>query len=225
MNAIEHTISHQSGENCFWAICLFSASASITRVADINNGFEASSLANFQVLHSLADLDNHASSFVACTTSSKLGHWWECPVVHHEVDIAHAKTGCIELDENIFRSWSWNIHILDFLEESQPLYNTGSAEGLGGFEAYNTEIRTFVHDNPCLALLWDLEGFKHVSSCFGCCLRHDELCILNLRLVDTLMGGSTAVLYPEHYAVETVERNPAFWGAFRVSSTTLTSDS
>ncbi len=122
------TVSHQSGKNCTRAISFLAISASIASVANVNNGFETSSLANFQMLDSLPNLNDDTSAFVTCTPSPELGHWWECPVIHHKVDIAHAESGRIKLDQNIFRSRCRNGNLLDFLRGRQPLNHTVTAD-------------------------------------------------------------------------------------------------
>lgn len=122
------TVSHQSGKNCTRAISFLAISASIASVANVNNGFETSSLANFQMLDSLSNLNDDTSAFVTCTPSPELGHWWQCPVIHHKVDIAHAESGRIKLDQNIFRSGCRNGNLLDFLGVCQSLNHTVTAD-------------------------------------------------------------------------------------------------
>ena len=75
-------------------------------MANILKGLVSSSLANLEVPNSVADLDDDTRTFVACAFGAELGHLWQRPVVHHEVDIGHAETGDVELDENIFGSCS-----------------------------------------------------------------------------------------------------------------------
>jgi hypothetical protein len=121
-------LRHQSGKNCARAISFLAISASIASVANVNNGFETSSLANFQMLDSLSNLNDDTSAFVTCTSSPELGHWWECPIIHHEVDIAHAESGRIELDQNIFRPRRRHWNFLNFLRAYQSFHHTGTAD-------------------------------------------------------------------------------------------------
>lgn len=113
------TISHQPGENCAPAISFLAISAGIASMTNIHNRLETCSLADLQMFDSFSNLDDHACTFVACTLSPELGHWWECPIMHHEVDIAHAESGRIKLDQNIFRSRFGNGYLLDLLKCNQ----------------------------------------------------------------------------------------------------------
>jgi hypothetical protein len=105
----------QASKNGFTAVGLVARPTAITRMADINNWFEASSLSNSQVLHPLANLHNHTCTFMAGALSSKFGHLWDCPVIKHEMNVTHAETGCIELDQHIFRARNRYVDIPDFL--------------------------------------------------------------------------------------------------------------
>jgi len=120
------TVSHQSGKNCARAISFLAISASIASVTNVNNGLETSSLANFQMLDSLSNLNDDTSAFVTCTSSPELRHWWECPVIHHKVDVAHAESGRIKLDQNIFRSRRRHRNFLNFLRGCQSFHPQNS---------------------------------------------------------------------------------------------------
>jgi hypothetical protein len=146
------TVSHQSSKNCARAISFLAISASIASVTNVNNGFETSSLANFQMLDSLSNLNDDTSAFVTCTSSPECGHWWECPVIHHEVDIAHAESGRIELDQNIFRSRRRHRNFLNFLSGCQSFHHTGTADcrvEVSRRENQGPRLRLLL---PCIAL-------------------------------------------------------------------------
>lgn len=130
-------------------------------MADINNRLKTSSLANLQVLHSFSNLNNHTSTFVACTPGSKLRHRWQCPVIHHEVDITHAKAGSIKLDENIFRARSWHGDILNLLKSNQSLGNT-ELSGISRGPSLQHESRGL---RPQQLRLYIALGFGRTKAC------------------------------------------------------------
>lgn len=74
----------------------------LARPARVPHGLDARPLADLEVLDPLADLDDNACAFVACTDGVEGRHGRHIPVVHHEVDIGHAETRGIELDQDIF---------------------------------------------------------------------------------------------------------------------------
>lgn len=65
----------------------------------ISDGLVASSLPDLEVLDLVTDLHNNAGTFVTSTFRPKLGHLWQVPVVHHEVDIRQTKSSGVEFDE------------------------------------------------------------------------------------------------------------------------------
>jgi len=73
-------------------------------MADVLKWLVPCSLANLEVLDLLTNLDNNTGTLVACAFRAQLRHLGQSPVVHHEMDIGHAETGGIELDQNIFRT-------------------------------------------------------------------------------------------------------------------------
>ena len=54
---------------------------------------------------------------MACALSAKLRHLGDSPIIHHEMDIAHAKAGSTELDKHIVRTRNGDIDVLDFLND------------------------------------------------------------------------------------------------------------
>ena len=95
------TIAHSSCEDSFSAIRLFARLTIFARMADVLDGLEPGTLADLVCLDVFAYFDDYSSSFVACTFCSHLSHLGQVPVVEHEMDIAEAKTGGIELDQDI----------------------------------------------------------------------------------------------------------------------------
>lgn len=70
-------------------------------MAHILDWLEPSTLTDLVSLDIFPDLDDDSSSFVAGTLDSQLGHLREGPIVEHEVDVAKAEAGGIELDQDI----------------------------------------------------------------------------------------------------------------------------
>lgn len=102
--------SHDTTQTVGLPSCL----AVLASVANILDRLESCSLPNLEVLDSLSNFDDDTCTFMAGALGAKLGHWWHAPVFHHEVDIAHTKTGDIELDQDLLRADLWYWDILDF---------------------------------------------------------------------------------------------------------------
>jgi hypothetical protein len=75
-------------------------------MADILNGFEPSSLSDFQVFDLVADLDDDACAFVAGTFDAEMGHRGHGPVVEHEVDVTETEASGVQFDEDILGAYS-----------------------------------------------------------------------------------------------------------------------
>lgn len=100
-----HTIAEASGEDGLEAVGLPARLAVLAGMADILNGFEACALANLECLDRFSDLDNDTGAFMTCTFGAHFGHLGYIPVVQHEVDVAQADAGSIELDQHILRTF------------------------------------------------------------------------------------------------------------------------
>ena len=96
-----HTINVAASEDSLCAVCFFASFAILARVANILNWLISCSLTDLVVLDLVTNLDDHASTLVACTFGAEFGHLWEVPIVQHEMDVGEAEAGGIELDEDL----------------------------------------------------------------------------------------------------------------------------
>ena len=88
----------QSRQDCFATICLSTHFTLIADMTDVQDWFEPSTLADFEILDSLSDFDNDTCPFVARTLGAQLTHLGQSPIVQHEVDVGQAKTCGIDLE-------------------------------------------------------------------------------------------------------------------------------
>jgi hypothetical protein len=75
-------------------------------MADILNGFEPSSLSDFQILDLVADLDDDACAFVAGTFDAEVGHRGHGPVVEHVVDVTETEASRVQFDEDVLGAYN-----------------------------------------------------------------------------------------------------------------------
>jgi hypothetical protein len=121
-----------------------------------------------QCLDLVSNLDNDASALVSCALCSQSRHLWQGPIVQHEVDIAMANAGRVQLDQDI--SWSW-VGLID-VHPQQHTDHTWLWSG--NVLHFNMEIWTFIHNYTTLARLWDIECLdlvvchSGVVSCSSC---------------------------------------------------------
>ena len=92
---------YQASAYALRAIVLPSIPALFTIMADIPERLDPTSVTNLPVCNVLADFYNLTSTFVTSAFAAECGHWWDGPVVHHEVDVGHAETGGIELEQDL----------------------------------------------------------------------------------------------------------------------------
>ena len=64
---------------------------------------KAGSHSRLQCLDLISDLNDDTSTFVPCAFRTERRHLRKRPIVQHEVNIAMADAGRIELDQNISR--------------------------------------------------------------------------------------------------------------------------
>lgn len=88
----------------FGAVIVSARPTLVARPASVPHRLDARPLADFEILDPLADLDDDTCSFMACTERVEGGHGRQVEVVQHEMDIGHAQTRGIELDEDILRA-------------------------------------------------------------------------------------------------------------------------
>lgn len=104
--------------------------AVFTGMTHVLDRLEPSTLTDLVSLDILTDLDDDSSSFVACTFDSQLGHLREGPIVEHEVDIAKAEAGGIELDQHIVGACERKM-VLDQLLGKHGAANTYRSQAQG----------------------------------------------------------------------------------------------
>jgi hypothetical protein len=98
-------INNSTRANGVRTICFPTGLAVFAGCARILNWPVSGSHSDFELLNSVADLDDDAGPFMACTFDAHFRHFGHCQIVHHQVDIGEADTGGIELDEDVFRTW------------------------------------------------------------------------------------------------------------------------
>lgn len=91
--------SNETGVLRILAVILTPGVAVLAVVADVPDGLDAAAVADRPALHVGADFDNDAGAFVTGRSVTAGRHWWDGPVVHHEVDVAHAEAGAVEFEE------------------------------------------------------------------------------------------------------------------------------
>ena len=69
-------------------------------MADVEDGFHACPLPNFEILDLVADFDDDTGTLVAGAFRTQCGHLGHGPVVEHVVDIGEAESGAVELYED-----------------------------------------------------------------------------------------------------------------------------
>lgn len=94
------TVNCPTRIDCLLTVCLPSRLAGVAQAACAMYWTICRSLADFKTLHTVANLHNYSSAFVACTRKTQLRHLWERPIIHHKMHVGQAQSGYIELDEN-----------------------------------------------------------------------------------------------------------------------------
>jgi hypothetical protein len=120
----------QPRHNRLVAIRLLPSLASVTRMANIHNRFEARALPYLEALDPLANLHNHTGALVTRALGAEDGHLRHGPVVHHEVDVAQAEAGGVELDEHLVGAGGRDGDLADFLERA----GKSASDGMGCFD-------------------------------------------------------------------------------------------
>tara|TARA_R110002060_G_scaffold67897_4_gene76557 strand:+ start:456 stop:755 length:300 start_codon:yes stop_codon:yes gene_type:complete len=87
------------------AIILPTLPALLTSTTDIQQRLDAPAITDFPVLDIGADFDDDAGALVPGAFGAECRHWRDVPVVQHEVDVRHAETGCVQLEEDLVGTW------------------------------------------------------------------------------------------------------------------------
>lgn len=163
------TCCNQAGVDSLLAVILTTVPALFTVVAHIPQRLDSTAVADLPVLDVLANLYNDTGAFVASTFAVELGHGWDRPVVHHEMNVAHTEARGVKPEEDIIRAYK------KLGYQQMATFATASRvwERLTGLRHINhldldLEIRSLIDDHTCLALLWDVCFLRHLGWSIWC---------------------------------------------------------